>query len=203
MFVPNGTKCVARGARIDACGAGIPVSGIEMTVSISRRRPKDRPGRARLLQIELIMAAFLGALALTVVSSGGSSYGVVTQRGRDGRPYQWVKRVSASEYQILIDSNGDGKPDVIKTFRNNEIVEIQSDRNFDGHVDLVQLYAHGVIVREIRDDDFDGRPETVKTFRPDGTLAIVERDPAERGAISVVEYYDRQGHMTRREMRAK
>jgi hypothetical protein len=171
--------------------------------SISTTRPKDRTGRTRSLQIVLICAAFLGALGLTLASCGRASYGVVTHRGRDGRPDQWVKRISDSEYQILIDSNGDGKPDVVKTVRNNEIVEVQSDRNFNGQVDLVQRYVHGVIVREIRDDDFDGRPETVKTFRPDGTLAIIERDPAERGAISVVEYYDRQGHMTRREVRGK
>ncbi len=143
------------------------------------------------------------ALALTLLSCDRGSDGVVTHRGRDGRPDQWVTRISSDEYQISIDTNGDGKPDVIKTVRNNQIVEVQSDRNFDGHVDLVQRYAHGVLVREIRDDDFDGRPETVKTFRPDGTLAIVERDPEERGAISVVEHYDDRGRMTRREVRAK
>ncbi len=143
------------------------------------------------------------ALALTLLSCDRGSYGVVTHRGRDGRPDQWVTRISSDEYQNLIDTNGDGKPGVIKTVRNNQIVEVQSDRNFDGHVDLVQRYAHGVLVREIRDDDFNGTPETVKTFRPDGTLAIVERDPEGRGAISVVEYYDNSGRMTRREVRAK
>jgi len=148
-------------------------------------------------------AALYVALALTLLSCERGSYGVVTHRGRDGRPDQWVTRISQDEYQILIDTNGDGKPDVIKTVRNNAIVEVQSDRNFDGQVDLIQRYARGVIVREIRDDDFNGVPETVKTFRPDGTLAIVERDPKERGAISVVEYYDGAGHLTHREVRAK
>ncbi len=143
------------------------------------------------------------ALALTLLSCDRSSNGVVTHRARDGRPDQWVTRISGDEYQISIDTNGDGKPDVVKTYRNNQIVEVQSDRNFDGQVDLVQRYAHGVLVREIRDDDFDGKPETVKTFRPNGALAIVERDPEERGAISIVEYYDNTGRMTRREVRAK
>jgi hypothetical protein len=92
---------------------------------------------------------------------------------------------------------------LVKTVRDNETVKVQSDRNFNGKVDLVQQYSRGVIVREIRDDDFDGRPETVKTFRPDGTLAILERDPAESGAISVVEYYDNSGRLTRREVRSK
>ena len=148
-------------------------------------------------------ATLLVALALTLLSCDSGSYGAVTHRGRDRRPDQWVTRISKDEYQIAIDTNGDGKPDLIKTFRGDEIVEIQSDRNFNGQIDLVQQYSHGVMVREIRDDDYDGRPETIKTFRPDGTLAIVERDPNERGAISVVEYYDNAGHMTRREVRAK
>ena len=148
-------------------------------------------------------AALFVTLALTFLSCNGDSYGVVTHRGLDGRPDQWVKRISEDEYQISIDSNGNGEPDVIKTVKGDKIVEIQSDRNSDGQVDLVQQYLHGVMVREIRDDDYDGRPETVKTFRPDGTLAIVERDPDQHGAISIVEYYDSAGHLTRREARAK
>jgi hypothetical protein len=143
------------------------------------------------------------ALALTFLSCDRGSYGVVTHRGRDGQPDQWVTRISKDEYQISIDSNGDGKPDLIKTIRGDTLVEVQSDRNFNGQVDIVQQYSRGVLVREIRDDDYDGRPETVRTFRPDGTLAIVERDPDQRGAITVVEYYDHAGRMTRREVRAK
>jgi hypothetical protein len=148
-------------------------------------------------------AALYGALALTLCSCESGSYGVVTHRNRDGRPDQWVTRNSADEYRIGIDTNGDGKPDLIKTVKNNNIVEIESDRNFNGQVDLVQQYSGGVMLREVRDDDYDGRPETVKTFRPNGTLAIVERDPAERGAIDVIEYYDETGHLTRREVRRK
>jgi len=148
-------------------------------------------------------AALFAALALSLLSCDRGSYGVVTHRGRDGQPDQWVMRISKDEYQISIDTNGDGKPDLIKTIGGDKIIEVQSDRNFNGQVDLVQQYARGVLVREIRDDDYDGRPETVKTFRPDGTLAIVERDPEQRGAISVVEYYDASGRMTRREVRAR
>jgi hypothetical protein len=151
----------------------------------------------------LCRTALLVALALTLFSCDSTSYGVVTHKGRDGKPDQWVTRISKDEYQLSIDTNGDGKPDVVKTVRNNEIVEVQSDRNFDGKVDLVQRYARGIVVREIRDDDFSGVPETVKTFRPDGTLAIVERDPEGHGKISVVEFYDTHGHLTRREVRGK
>ena len=148
-------------------------------------------------------AALYVALALTLLSCDRGSHGVVTHRGRDGRPDQWVRRVSRDEYQIAIDTNGDGKPDLIKDVKDDRIVEVESDRNFDGRIDLVQQYYNGVMVRETRDDDYDGKPETVKTFRPNGTLAIVERDPSERGVIDIVEYYDEAGHLTRREVRKK
>jgi hypothetical protein len=148
-------------------------------------------------------AALLFLAALTVCSCDSASYGTVTHRGRDGRPDQWIMRSNDKEYQISIDTNGDGKPDLIKTIKGNQLVEIRSDRNFNGQVDLVQEYRAGVMVREVRDDNYNGRPETVKTFRPNGTLAIVERDPDERGAIQIIEYYDEQGHLTRRDVRGK
>ena len=148
-------------------------------------------------------AALYLILALTLFSCDSGSYGAVTHRGRDGRPDQWVKHISKDEYKILIDTNGDGRPDLIKTVKGERIVEIESDRNFNGQIDLVQQYIGGVMVREIRDDNYDGKPETVKTFRPNGTLAIIERDPQGHGAIDVIEYYDQSGKMTRREVHAK
>ncbi len=149
------------------------------------------------------IAPLLVALTLMLVSCTKAQSPSVTHRSADGRPDQWVYRISPNEYQLAIDSNGDGKPDVVRTFHDNEIIRVESDRNFNGKVDLVQEYSHGVLLREIRDDDFDGRPEVVKTFRPNGTLAIIERDPKERGTIDIVEYYDNQGRMTRREERRR
>jgi hypothetical protein len=148
-------------------------------------------------------AAWYAVLALTLLSCNRQPFGVVSHRGSDGRPDQWVTRISAEEYQISIDTNGDGRPDLVKTVKGDQIVEVESDRNFNGQTDLVQQYARGVMVREVRDDNYDGRPETVKTFRPDGTLAIVERDPDQSGTITVIEYYDSAGHLTHREVRSK
>ena len=125
----------------------------------------------------------------------------VTHRARDGRPDQWVRRISPDEYELAIDTNEDGRPDLVKTIRNNQLVEVERDRDYDGQTDLVQQYSHGVLQHEIRDDDFDGRPEAVKTFRPDGTVAIIERDPDERGTIDIIEFYDAAGHLTRRIVR--
>ena len=126
----------------------------------------------------------------------------VTHRGRDGRPDQWAYRIDKDSYKLAIDANGDGRPDVVKTYKDNELVEIESDRNFDGKTDLVQVYSHGVLIREVHDDNFDGKPEKIEEFRH-GKLAIVERDPQERGFIDVVEYYDDSGKLIRREVRKK
>ncbi len=147
-------------------------------------------------------AIFLAVLAFGFISCSREPEGIITHRGRDGRPDQWVYRINQDSYKIAIDTNGDGRPDVVKTYKDNELVEIESDRNFDGQADLVQQYSHGVLIREIHDDDFDGKPEAIKEFRH-GKLAIVERDPKERGYINVVEYYDDSGKLIRREVRQK
>jgi hypothetical protein len=147
-------------------------------------------------------AIFLPALAFGFISCSREPDRTVTHRGRDGRPDQWVYRIDKDDYKIAIDTNGDGRPDVVKTYKDDEIVQIESDRNFDGKVDLVQEYSHGVIAREIHDDDFDGKPEKIEEFKHD-KLAIVERDPRERGFIDIVEYYDDSGKLIRREIRQR
>lgn len=148
------------------------------------------------------VAIFLAMLAFVFISCRRAPEGTVTHRGRGGRPDQWVYRIDKDSYKIAIDTNGDGQPDVIKTYKDKELVRIESDRNFNGQVDLVQEYSHGVLTREIHDDDFDGKPETIKEFRH-GKLAIVEHDPQERGYIDIVEYYDDSGKLVRREVRKK
>jgi hypothetical protein len=119
-----------------------------------------------------------------------------------GIPDRQGHLIDKDTYKIAIDTNGDGRPDVIKTYKDNELVEIESDRNFNRQVDLVQEYSHGVLIREIHDDNFDGKPEKIEEFRH-GKLAIVERDPQERGYIDIVEYYDDSGKLIRREVRQK
>jgi hypothetical protein len=148
-------------------------------------------------------AILLAALAFGFIGCNRKPDRTVTHRGRDGRPDQWVYRIDEDTYKIGIDTNGDGRPDVVKTYKDDELVQIESDRNFDGKTDLVQEYSHGVLVREIHDDNFDGKTESIKTFRPNGTLALVERDPQERGYVDIVEYYDDSGKLIRRDIRQK
>ena len=148
-------------------------------------------------------AIFLAALAFGVISCNREPDRMVTHRGRDGRPDQWLYRIDEDTYNIAIDTNGDGRPDIVKTYEDNELFQIESDRNFDDQPDLVQQYSNGLLVREFHDDDFDGKTEEIKTFRRNGTLAMVERDPQERGYVDIVEYYDDSGELIRREVRKK
>lgn len=147
-------------------------------------------------------ATFLALVVFGFISCSREPYGTVTHRGRDGHPDQWVYRIDKDNYKISIDTNGDGRPDVVRSYKDNELVRVESDRNFDGKVDLVQEYSHGVLMREIHDDNFDGKPETIDGFR-NGKLALVERDPQERGYIDIVEYYDDSGKLIRREVRQR
>jgi hypothetical protein len=145
-------------------------------------------------------ALFLIAIAFGFRSCSRETDGTVTHRGPDGRPDQWLYRISKDSYKIAIDTNNDGRPDVVKTLKDKELVRVESDRNFNGQIDLVQEYSHGMLNREIHDDNFDGKPETIKEFRH-GRLAMIERDPQERGYIDIIEYYDDSGKMIRREVR--
>jgi len=146
-------------------------------------------------------AILLSALAFSSICCHRQSFGKVTHRDKQGRADQWLYRISDDEYKILIDSNADQRPDIIKTYRDGQLLRIERDRNFNGTVDLVQEYSQGLLMREIHDDDFDGKPESIRTFRA-GKLAMVEEDPEERGYVDVVEYYDDFGKLTRREVRA-
>src|ERR1700732_3250791 len=147
-------------------------------------------------------AIFLAALAFGFIFWSRKPDGAVMHCRPAAHPDQWVYRIGQDSYKIAIDTNGDGRPDVVKTYKDNQVVEIESDRNFDGKTDLVQVYAHGDLIREIHDDNFDSKPEKIEEFRH-GKLAIVARDPRERGYIDIVEYYDDSGKLIRREVRQK
>jgi hypothetical protein len=198
---PRGTKVVLSGAKIEVELALTWPSGDAPTEMSKSKAQTCLPIPREVNSDMRWLFPSIAALALTLSSCSSSPRLVVTHRDHNGRPDQWVRRITPERYQIAIDTNGDGRPDVTKTFNNNQLVLVERDRDYNGQVDLVQEYSHGVLQREIHDDDFDGRPESIKTFRPDGSLALIERDPTERGAIDVVEYYDTAGHLTHRIVR--
>ncbi len=93
------------------------------------------------------------------------------------------------ERSLMLDSNGDKRPDILKTYLDGHLVRIERYRNFDRRIDLIQNYSRGVPVLDFRDDDFEGKPKTVKEFSS-GTPTIVRPDPKERGCIGGVDSCD-------------
>ncbi len=51
---------------------------------------------------------------------------------QSGLQRSWVYRIDKDTYKIAIDTNGDGRSDIVKTYKDNELVEIESDRDFNG-----------------------------------------------------------------------
>jgi hypothetical protein len=157
------------------------------------------PNRMTMGARKMIRRAAPILLAAGLICCGRTPHGAVARSeraGGEGHP-------ASGTCRMPLDRNGDGRPDVTRTYHDQKIARIERDRNFDGKVDLVQVYSRGVLAREIHDDDFDGKPESIKTFRPDGTLAIIERDPQERGHVAVAEYFDHSGNLLRRETRGR
>jgi hypothetical protein len=119
----------------------------------------------------------------------------------DGLSDRWIYVNSEDEYLVAIDTDGDGKAEIYKTYRNGDLTKVETDRNSDRQIDLVQEYSEGILVREMHDDDYDGTFEIIKTFR-NGKLATVEHDWKDR-SIARFDDYDDSGRLIRSEERLK
>jgi hypothetical protein len=65
------------------------------------------------------------------------------------------------------DRNGDGRPDVWRVYdRRGQLVERVIDSNFDGRSDILEYYATGALVRRERSRHFDDRIDLVEEFDP-------------------------------------
>src|SRR5579864_1611504 len=63
------------------------------------------------------------------------------------------------------DRNGDGRPDVWRTYdRRGRLTEVAFDTNFDGRSDVLEYYDQGALVRRETDRNFDGRVDLVESF---------------------------------------
>ncbi len=67
-------------------------------------------------------AISIAALAFSLISCSRAPDGSVMHRGRDGHPDRWLFRTSKDVYKIAIDTNADGRPDVVKTYKDNDLV---------------------------------------------------------------------------------
>jgi hypothetical protein len=120
----------------------------------------------------------------------------------DGHADEWVYTYGKTGVKLALDSNFDGKPDLIETFQDGQLVEIDRDRNFDGKIDEVEQYRNGHLYMVATDDNYDGKPEVIDIYRR-GKLAIAEYDPNATGAVQRADYYDDSGRLVRSVIRGK
>jgi hypothetical protein len=78
-----------------------------------------------------------------------------------------------------LDTNGDGRPDVIEYYRGGALLRRDSDRNFNGVTDLVEDFDEITQepVRSIVDQDYDGTADLLLLYR-NGEAVVSERAPA-------------------------
>jgi hypothetical protein len=72
-----------------------------------------------------------------------------------------------SSYVRTADQNGDGKPDIWRTYnRQGQLSKVSLDTNFDGRADVQEYYERGSLVRRESDRDFNDRVDLVQEFDP-------------------------------------
>ena len=85
----------------------------------------------------------------------------------------------------LLDTNGDGRPDVAEYYGHGVLLRRDSDRNFNGVTDLVEDFDADTQqpIRSIVDQDYDGKADLLVLFR-NGEPVITERAGEQANARS-------------------
>jgi hypothetical protein len=117
-------------------------------------------------------AAVFGVLILatvTALSLWPTSGRVSTDdRNGDGRPdVWWTYDRQGQVVEKAVDSNFDGRSDVVEYYLGGSLVRRESDRNFDDRIDLVEdfdatTHQH---TRSVADNDFDGTADLLVLFK--------------------------------------
>jgi hypothetical protein len=91
-----------------------------------------------------------------------------------------VSTVLPTRYVRTEDHNGDGRPDVWRTYdRDHRLLEVAVDTNFDGRSDVREYYERDALVRRESDRDFNDRVDLVEEFDPgtrQRTRSVVDVD---------------------------
>mgnify|MGYP001169255089 CR=1 FL=1 len=158
-------------------------------------------------------------LALSLMACGGAE--VAKDSGPADATLVAVEVTGEGEVEKF-DLNGDGKPDVWKTYSviggapaaagddagaqpvidpaNKErlLARSEMDVNFDGKVDMKQVYnKDGAMIREEMDLDFDGNNDAIDYYR-DGKITRREMYAGFSKQVSMWKYYD-EGALIRKE----
>jgi hypothetical protein len=116
----------------------------------------------------LVVVVLALGIALGAVRSGGRIS--TDDRNGDGRPDVWRTFDAAGHLvEVAVDSNFDGRSDVREIYADGNLVRRESDRNYDDRVDLIEDFdeiTHEHVRSEV-DADFDGSADLLVLFRDD------------------------------------
>jgi hypothetical protein len=124
------------------------------------------PRRLRLSFVLILASLLCGAVAS--LSLSWSPRSVTEDRNGDGRPDVWRTYDREGRLaEVAIDTNFDGRSDVQEHYEAGILVRRESDRNFDDRVDLVQQFDSTTQdqVRAVEDVDFDGTADLLTLFQ--------------------------------------
>jgi hypothetical protein len=134
--------------------------------------------RRWVMRVFVVVLCAAVCVSTAAVSSWPSSGSVRTEdRNGDGRPDVWRTYDRQGQLtQIAVDTNFDGRSDVLEFYDRGALVRRESDRNFDGRVDLIESFDRTTHerVRAVADVDYDGRADLLLLFR-DGRVVYAKR----------------------------
>ena len=134
----------------------------------------------------------------TAASPGTASSGLKVSQGDFGAQFDRSRCDDRGKQVVTSDTDGDGKPDVIKLFtlvdqggqKVQQLACRQVDLNHDGKMDIIYTYGPGgTLMAEDFDLDFDGKFDE-RIYYQDGKKVRMERDMDGDGRPDYVEFYE-------------
>ena len=129
---------------------------------------------------------------------GTAASGLKVSRSDFGAQFDRSRCDDKGKQVITTDTNGDGKPDVIKLFtvveqggqKLQQLTCRQVDLNHDGKMDIIYSYGPGgMLMTEDFDLDFDGKFDE-RVYYQEGKKVRMERDMDGDGKPDYVEFYE-------------
>jgi hypothetical protein len=154
--------------------------------------------RKVMVLVLLCSAAAFGACGGSTAAGPGAKSDLKLSQTDFGAQFDRSRCNDHGKQVITADTNGDGKPDVIKLFTLGELngQKVQQlscrqvDLNHDGKMDIIYSYNDaGLIIGEEFDLDFDGKFDE-RVYYQDGKKVRMERDMDGDGRPDYVEFYE-------------
>ncbi len=134
----------------------------------------------------------------TAASPGTATSGLKVSQTDFGAQFDRSRCDDRGKQVVTSDTDGDGKPDVIKLFTvveqgGQQVQQLscrQVDLNHDGKMDIIYSYGPGgMLMTEDFDLDFDGKFDE-RVYYQDGRKVRMERDLDGDGRPDYVEFYE-------------